>query len=437
MKLVGDYEHFSEIEKKQTNAALTCYSPNLKYKEEAKPKLNKSITESEHHSTLGHHYLNLLLRTTKLHTLFLYSQPYYVADERSYRYVKSSSKSFFDLGDSNLEKHNKVSLEFYDKVYSELLDILHDPVKERFRSKSESYLDKMSYELARMVLPLSAKSNSWHTINAEVILQHVKTNPNEIPCHKDFIDQVFEKVLDHSPSIKPYFESVRSTSEEDFFFGEEEIPERNIFNTNLFDKSKNIKNLLDKVSHISSIGSLSKLGRLLNQRSVSGRIKMSISCLVQTIRHRPIKNTYYFMNDEFYTDEFLQQSSAYSQWLDYIRDVIQDNKNNPFKFYFKPMGNMVTFDYEFPIYPLINFAKKRLCFNAQREIYLFVEDLVEGLHKSWDSSSALEKEDIDKLFSPPCVHNFKNKVKPTCPEGPRYCRIPVWLEKDRKSARKI
>ena len=101
------------------------------------------------------------------------------------------------------------------------------------------------------------------------------------------------------------------------------------------------------------------------------------------------------------------------------------------------MGNMVTFDYEIPALPLINFAKKRLCFNAQREIYLYTEDIVENLHSHWTSESSLDKVDIDKLYSPPCVHNHRNKIKPTCPEGPRYCRIPVWLEKDRKAARKI
>lgn len=437
MKLVGDYEYFCNVERKQTNSALTCYSPNLKYKEEAKPKLNRSITESEHHSTLGHQYLNLLLKTTKLHTLFLYSQPYYVADERSYRYVKSSSKSFFDLGSKKLALHNEKSIIFYDLIFKELREILRDPVKSIYRSKADSYLDKFSYELARMVLPLSAKSNSWHTINAEVLLQHVKTDPREIPCHEDFIKQSFEKIIRQAPSLHPYFESAQASTKEDFFFTTSELPERHSFSTNLFNDAESIKNLLDKNPYVSSISSLSKLGRLLNQKYVSGRYKMSVSCLVQVIRHRPIKSTYYFSDEDFYIDDFLAKSPTYLEWLDYIKDISTTTKHDPLKFYFKPMGSMVVLDYDIPVFPLINFSKKRLCFNAQKEIYLFAEDLVENLYNSWDSSSALCRDDIDKLFNTPCYHNFRNDIKPTCPEGPRYCRVPVWLHKNRKEKRKV
>jgi thymidylate synthase ThyX len=441
MELVGDYSEFAQNEEKQTNSARTCYSPNLKIDEPARLELNLDITKSEHHSTLGHQYVNLKMKTSRLHTLFLYAQPYYVADERSFRYTKPGPKTFYDFGDQVLKEHNRVCYEFYWKIYEEVKESLRGDVEKVFRSNSESKLSKLSFELARMVLPFSTKTQKWHTVNAEVLLQHCSFIPKEIKCHQEYIDQLFSKVLSHSPTANSYIRTRVPESSSEFFRSEDFYSGHhfNILNCgNKFSTYYDDENILTDVrdeilgcEKISSLSRYSSLGNKLAMKRVSGSYVMSASCLAQLIRHRPFSLSYKFLNNSFYEDKFLDESKSYTEFLDYVKDTLENNKNHELSYYFRPLGNNLYVHFNVSCFDLINFFKKRLCFNAQSEVYKFSEFLIQGFKKGGDPTV------IDHIYAPPCSHNFRSGKKPTCPEGTRYCRIPVWKLEDRMSGRKF
>ena len=60
----------------------------------------------------------------------------------------------------------------------------------------------------------------------------------------------------------------------------------------------------------------------------------------------------------------------------------------------------------------------RLCYNAQEEIFDITYKQVKELRRK--SVKAADK------FLPPCVIRKKQKLKPICPEGERFCGVKVW-----------
>ncbi len=60
----------------------------------------------------------------------------------------------------------------------------------------------------------------------------------------------------------------------------------------------------------------------------------------------------------------------------------------------------------------------RLCWNAQEEIW----------RASMDEAEQILASDprIGRWLLPPCGVRFRSGAKPICPEGDRYCGVPVW-----------
>ena len=64
-------------------------------------------------------------------------------------------------------------------------------------------------------------------------------------------------------------------------------------------------------------------------------------------------------------------------------------------------------------------AQKRLCYNSQEEIFHMTKDILDELK--------LNNVDISKYeLMAPCHINQKYGIKPTCPEGNRFCGTKVW-----------
>ena len=70
---------------------------------------------------------------------------------------------------------------------------------------------------------------------------------------------------------------------------------------------------------------------------------------------------------------------------------------------------------------LLNLRHKhamRLCYNAQEEIWRASVEEASQIRKVHPS--------IGQFLLPPCGHRQLAGTKPFCPEGDRYCGIPVW-----------
>ncbi|MGA9522233.1 MAG: FAD-dependent thymidylate synthase [Myxococcaceae bacterium] len=60
----------------------------------------------------------------------------------------------------------------------------------------------------------------------------------------------------------------------------------------------------------------------------------------------------------------------------------------------------------------------RLCYTAQEEIWRASKDEVEAVAKIHPL--------LARHIRPPCSLRMRAKITPFCPEGPRYCGVPVW-----------
>ena len=70
---------------------------------------------------------------------------------------------------------------------------------------------------------------------------------------------------------------------------------------------------------------------------------------------------------------------------------------------------------------LLNLRHKhamRLCYNAQEEIW----------RASWEEARQIRAINprIGRYLLPPCTLRQMARTRPICPEGDRYCGVPVW-----------
>jgi thymidylate synthase ThyX len=86
--------------------------------------------------------------------------------------------------------------------------------------------------------------------------------------------------------------------------------------------------------------------------------------------------------------------------------------------YLLPNALTVRFTESTDLLNLHHKHKMRLCYNAQEEIWRASMDEAEAV-------SAVNPR-IGAFLQPPCTHRFGAGVTPYCPEGSRYCGVPVW-----------
>jgi hypothetical protein len=60
----------------------------------------------------------------------------------------------------------------------------------------------------------------------------------------------------------------------------------------------------------------------------------------------------------------------------------------------------------------------RLCYNAQEEIFLASKDEAIQIAEA--------NPEIGQYLGAPCTLRYAAKARPFCPEGDRYCGVPVW-----------
>ena len=86
--------------------------------------------------------------------------------------------------------------------------------------------------------------------------------------------------------------------------------------------------------------------------------------------------------------------------------------------YLLPNAVAVRFTESADLLNLHHKLKMRLCWNAQEEIWRASRDEAEQI-------LAVEPR-IGKWLLPPCGVRHRAGTRPICPEGDRYCGVPVW-----------
>jgi thymidylate synthase ThyX len=129
-------------------------------------------------------------------------------------------------------------------------------------------------------------------------------------------------------------------------------------------------------------------------------------------------------------DAALEEYHATVQALWDAKNMLLDDGVAPEKvLYLLPNSHQVRF-YESGT--LMNYYwkwVKRLCYNAQREIFDTARQETEQVRAVHPTIGA-------RVSQPPCVLRSRAENKPFCPEGERYCGVPVWRNYDPRTLAK-
>lgn len=182
-----------------------------------------------------------------------------------------------------------------------------------------------------------------------------------------------------------------------------------------------------------NLTSLAKLSRALVHPHYTFQKKLSHTADSQDQRHRmtpgtrPILHTHYAGGSpDVVVPVLLQQTPAaldrfmqtMAQTWNAIDTLLDDGVSPEMALYLLPNAFPVRFTESGDLAAFHHKWTTRLCYNAQEEIWrASVEEVqaVRAVHPR-----------LGRYLAPPCALRRDANHRPLCPEGPRYCGVPVW-----------
>jgi thymidylate synthase ThyX len=177
---------------------------------------------------------------------------------------------------------------------------------------------------------------------------------------------------------------------------------------------------------------LSKLSRTLHHASYTFRKKLSHAADSQDQRHRmtpasrPVLAAHLSTEPDYIVPELVARNAAalhlYEDimartWRAFTR-LRELGVSVEDAAYLLPNAVAVRFTESADLLHLHHKLKSRLCYNAQEEIW----------RASLDEARQIREVEptIGRYLLPPCGLRLMTSTRPLCPEGDRYCGVPVW-----------
>ncbi|MBI1871100.1 MAG: FAD-dependent thymidylate synthase [Chlamydiae bacterium] len=354
------------------------------------------------------------------------------------------------------------------------------PARNLEEKRWQSVLKKKEQEVARYVLPVATHAHLYHTVSAITLLryyrlsqqwdtpletrmvvqkmvdevlkiepQYLKLLEDPLPLDQTPEYEVFlnfhEKNRVHENFVKEFDEDLgplRSKLIDYKEKGEESLaqavrtvlglPKHELSNAEAIERVMDpLKNtLLGEALNLISLG---KLARTLVHPHFTFRKKLSHTADSQDQRHRMTPGSRPILAGHFIPDrpDFIVPVviEKTSQALEYFKNVIEKTWNSigrlldqgvseEFAFYLLPNAFPIRFEESGDLASFHHKWTSRLCYNAQEEIWASCKDEVEQVRKIHPR--------IGKFLGPPCSLRDWAGTRPICPEGERFCGIPVW-----------
>jgi len=181
-----------------------------------------------------------------------------------------------------------------------------------------------------------------------------------------------------------------------------------------------------------NLGTLSKLTRCLSHAHYTFRKKLSHTADSQDQRHRmtpasrPILAAQLQGDPDVIVPPLVQLDDAvHREFRDScarawegMRKLLELGVSEEFTHYLLPNAVAVRFSESADLLHLHHKHTMRLCYNAQEEIWRASVDEAEQIRQVHPR--------LGRWLLPPCGLRARSGAKPPCPEGTRYCGIPVW-----------
>ncbi len=448
--------------------------------------LAKSIYEAGHHTTFQHATFQFQLSDVSRQFLwsFLHSHPFYNSEQVSQRYVEVKDGNCFvpPISGEALEVYTKAT-SIQLQAYRRLVELLQKPAAEEYYARFPGRVDdkrfvgdikKKAQEIARYVLPVATFSYLYHTVSGITLLRYAKMrksgdasfeqqlvvdmmvrellrfDPNyrivlEEPLDEsvfsenvfarnapggDFIDEFDREIGDHTSKLVDY----KVNSEKVVAEAVREVlglTEAALSDVDAIElainpaKNKILGNSLVLTTH-------DKISRALYHASYTFKKKLSHTADSQDQRHRMTPASRPVIADQMSEEpdyivpelilmdteaEKIYRDTMTSTW-EAIDGLISLNVGKEFAAYLLPNAFPIRFTESADLLNLHHKIEMRLCYNAQEEIWKASLDEVEQIKKIHPR--------LGKYLLPPCTIRLLAGTKPYCPEGKRYCGVPVW-----------
>jgi thymidylate synthase ThyX len=420
---------------------------------------------------------------------FLHSHPFYNSEQVSQRYVevRTDQMAVPPLDGEALSVYtNCIERQF--GAYKKLIEVLHAPTaREYYRlfparkktGKHEKDVKKKAQEIARYVLPVATFAYLYHTISGITLLRYWRLcDQLDAPTETRLVvGKMVDALLAHDPLYKTILEEplpIEATPEWQHYqsgaangshaaeFIREFDTSLEGYTSRLVDAKPNneacvaqavrevlglpkarlsdedaIKLALDPAqNHLfgesMNVLHLSKLSRALSHASYTFRKKLSHTADSQDQRHRmtpasrPILMAHYTDEPDYISPELLAHSAAgrelyestMTQTWEAMARLRKLGVRDEFVAYLLPNAASVRMTESADLLNLHHKLKMRLCYNAQEEIW----------RASLDETRQIRdlNPTIGKYLLPPCGLRLMTGTRPICPEGDRYCGVPVW-----------
>ncbi len=350
-------------------------------------------------------------------------------------------------------------------------------------------VQKKTQEVARYVLPLATPAHFYHTINGLTLLRYyVLANQLDVPTEVRYlVNRMVEEVLE----VDPYFlgapeypldlnifaqedtleyetldsigRNIRDGADESFFtefdaalngldsrlvhfdpdaeatlanavrgvlgVSAESLPDREAI-ARVLDPSQN-----EYLGHSLFLAMNSKLMQAMNHVSFTFQKRISGAEEAQNQRHRGTTSSSPVLSahlreqpDVIVPYDVRRVDAALNEYMETVQglwdaknDLLNDGVDPEKALYLLPNSHRVRFYETGSLMTYYWKWVKRLCFNAQREIF-------ESAHQETLQVAEALPEIGRYVNGPPCVLRSNAGTRPACPEGERYCGIPVWRD---------
>jgi len=462
-------------------------------------RIASSTLEAGHLTTRQHAHFVFALSGVSRQFIwsFLHSHPFYNSEQVSQRYVRVKRGSF--LMPPMSEAAAKIYGETVDAqtaAYEKLIELLKVPLAsdffERFKARGKqpekwmNAINKRSFEVARYTLGLGTTAYLYHTVSALTLLRYAKLCALfETPDEQKIvvgqmlervreIDPLFEKdITDPTPLEKTLeyqcmqqFKNASKNFIEDFDQKLEGKFSKLVSYTHNAEKSladatrvtfgqteselsdeRALALLLDPkenptLADTLNVGVLDRLSQLLHHVHFTFIKKISHTADSQDQRHRmvmasrPILHFHYSGKPDYITPYGITQSSEahaiYERSMESsfaaVNRLLEMGVPEQHAFYLLPNAFSIRMVSTGDLQAYHHKWKLRSCYNAQEEIFRATLDEVAQVKALFPK--------LGEHLRAPCYLRLRAGTKPYCPEGDRFCGLPVWKYEIEQYSRK-
>ncbi len=376
------------------------------------------------------------------------------------------------------------------ECYEQLIGLLREPLSkdffERFRArkaKPEAWtgaIDKRAFEVARYVLGVGTSAYLYHTISALTLLRYAKlVNAFETPMEQKVVvgqmldrvrelDPLFEKELQDPVPLEQTLEyrllselsSNRVDASADFvrefdsgldghvskLVAWTHDAEKNLASSvrialglgvSELSDDRAISLLLDPkenpvLSDSLNLSTLDRLSQLLHHVQFTFHKKISHTADSQDQRHRmvmssrPLLALHYSGKPDYVTPFGVTQSaeaqdlyaSIMERSFSAVNQLLDAGVSKEAAFYLLPNAFPIRMVSSGDLQAHHHKWKLRTCYNAQEEIFRASVDEITQVRSLFPR--------LAEHLRAPCYLRFRSGTKPHCPEGERFCGMPVW-----------